>query len=573
MPRLRSLRRLPIGAVLMLATALVAVPASSARAVTVHVVAPGGSDSAPGTLEQPWSTVSHALEQIGPGNTLYLREGTYVERINETVSPGTASAPVIVAAYPGERPVIKGLLRVTGASYWTLDGINVTWDPVTGQPGEHMVKMINGIGWTFKNAELWGARSYAALLVASTVPGEPSGWTVTSNCIHDTQPTNGTNQDQLIYANSGVASGGGVIEHNLLFNATNGMGVKLGGPSSSSGGAANVVVRHNTIYNTAQSILVAWQSHHNELHRNLMVRVGENYGNIRGYQLSGVGNVAWGNAGGEAKQAILNDPGYTGVKDGGGNLFPVDPQFDGVAGCDGFHPANPIAQAFGRYGTGSGGDGDDGEDGGSGGGSIITLRGASAGSNGTASSLMISAPTGVVFGDLLIASIDVRGRTAVTPPAGWILVRKTKNGNIMSKSTYYRVAGPSERSYTWRFPRKEAAAGGIVAYDGADAAAPIAASSGGLTRLQSVSIWSPSVTAAGGGDVVVGFFATATGTTIHEPVGMTERWDLASTAGMYKVTSMVADFAPQTAGPTGDKVATAIHAAPNIGHLVALNPA
>ena len=311
-----------------------------------------GNDANDGSAAHPWATLGAALGRLQAGATLEVRGGTYREQITSvSIHPGTASAPVTVQAYPGERPVVEGLLWVSGASYWTFDGINVTWDPAITDTSLHMVKMTNGVGWSFRNAELWGAHSYAALLIASTTAGEPAGWSVTGNCIHDTYTSNSTNQDHLIYVNSGLSTAGGVIERNLLFGAPNGEGVKLGGPTSASG-SGNVTVRYNTIYNASQDILVAWQSHDNAIYRNLLDKVdltlSPAYGNIRGYQLSGTGNVAHDDLGYDAHALIFNDSGYTGVADGGGNQFPTDPAFDSLT-CAGFHPTNSAATAFGRY--------------------------------------------------------------------------------------------------------------------------------------------------------------------------------------------------------------------------------
>src|SRR5262249_24216021 len=147
----------------------------------------------------------------------------YDERVTAVaLRAGRADAPITVVAAPGERPVLRGLLWLNNASYWTLSGINVTWSAADG-PTDHMVKMVDGVGWVYRDAEIWGAHSFAALLVA----GSPSNWAVVDNYIHDTYATNGLNQDHLIYCNCG--SGGGVIERNLLVDSPNGKAVKLGG--------------------------------------------------------------------------------------------------------------------------------------------------------------------------------------------------------------------------------------------------------------------------------------------------------------------------------------------------------
>ena len=311
-------------------------------------VAPNGSDAAAGTQSAPWRTLKASLPRLRAGQTLYVRGGTYAETVTGiSIQPGTPTARIRVAAYPGERPVLVGFLWLTRPSYWTLDGLNVTWADGSSSKN-HMIKMTNGIGWVFENAEVWGAHSFAGLLVAGTATGEPRDWTVRNNCIHDTYPSNDTNQDHNIYANPGVTSTGGLIERNLLFNAPNGEGVKVAGPSTTSGGSGGVTIRNNTIYNSGQNILVGGQTSNTVIERNIFMKVGSNYANVRGYKISGSGNVARNNLGAAARSLLLNDSGFPPVADGGGNVFPIDPQFDAIS-CSGFRPRNAAAQGYGRY--------------------------------------------------------------------------------------------------------------------------------------------------------------------------------------------------------------------------------
>jgi hypothetical protein len=94
-----------MGAVLM--TALPATEASAAP--TTLVVATNGSDSAPGTLAQPLRTVQRAVDLAKPGDTIAVRAGTYPLTDNITIATsGTASQPISLGAYQGERVVIDG---------------------------------------------------------------------------------------------------------------------------------------------------------------------------------------------------------------------------------------------------------------------------------------------------------------------------------------------------------------------------------------------------------------------------------------------------------------------------------
>lgn len=312
-------------------------------------VAPWGNDDHEGSITQPWRTLQTAFGELEPGDTLYMRKGVYEEEVRaQVLQPGTPTQPITVRAYPGERPVLRGLLRLLRPTYWTFDGLNVQWNPRFGNSREHMVKIGDGVGWTFKNAEVWGARSYAAILVYTIEGDEPRDWRITGCAIHDTRKSNKVNQDQLIYVNTGLESGGGRIDHNLLYNAKNGSGVKLGGPSADDGGASRVTVEYNTIYGTVQGILVAWQSWGNVVRRNLIGRQSSGYGAVRGYQLTGPDNVVSANGVFSTKRPIVNDRGYRGLHDAGGNKNVGDPSFN-RKDATGFRPRKTSAKRYGRY--------------------------------------------------------------------------------------------------------------------------------------------------------------------------------------------------------------------------------
>jgi hypothetical protein len=102
-------------------------PPTIAAGAKSFFVAPTGSDRHPGDETQPFATLERArdairaLKQAGPwpkeGVTVWIREGAY--RVEQTFhltsrDSGTASAPIVYAAKPGQRPVFTGGLRLNG---------------------------------------------------------------------------------------------------------------------------------------------------------------------------------------------------------------------------------------------------------------------------------------------------------------------------------------------------------------------------------------------------------------------------------------------------------------------------
>jgi hypothetical protein len=112
---------LPLGRSLVAAEAELRAPAAmralpTARRVPLaegpkkFVDAERGDDASDGSEAKPWRTLGHALRQLVPGDTLYLRGGVYYEKASLSKS-GTAVQPITVAAYPGEVAVLDGGLR------------------------------------------------------------------------------------------------------------------------------------------------------------------------------------------------------------------------------------------------------------------------------------------------------------------------------------------------------------------------------------------------------------------------------------------------------------------------------
>lgn len=303
-------------------------------------VAPNGSDGNPGTLDRPFGTIRHALSALGPASTLYVRGGDYYENIqNPKIAQGSGGAPIHFAAFPGERPVIHGLLWLKNPSFWVIDGINVTWQPGNGS-GDHMVKLTGGVGWVLQNSELWGAQSFAALFIGSDAGG-PAGWVVQNNCIHDTGAVNGQNQDHNIYVNTGLSAGAGTIQRNILYNAPNGRNIKLGGSSTGSGeGSTNVTITSNTLYGAPQTISLSGGTSNIRIEWNIIANAFDGV-LVRAYELSGGNNVVANNFGAGASQFLS-----AGLTDAGGNIM-GNPGFNGI-GCGAFVPSG-AATGYGRW--------------------------------------------------------------------------------------------------------------------------------------------------------------------------------------------------------------------------------
>src|SRR5512139_3552242 len=100
----------------------------------VYYVAPTGDDTYPGSKAQPWQTIQKAATTLVAGETVYIRAGTYQERVVPQNS-GSDQHAITYAAYPGETvtidgtgiavPTDEGLFHISGKSQLRLSGVSV----------------------------------------------------------------------------------------------------------------------------------------------------------------------------------------------------------------------------------------------------------------------------------------------------------------------------------------------------------------------------------------------------------------------------------------------------------------
>jgi parallel beta-helix repeat protein len=140
--------------------------ASAAQAATYYV-ATTGSDSNPGSIQQPFRTIVKGISVLKPADTTYVRAGTYNEAIdtNTVVFPNGTSwtNAVTLAAYPGEQVTLVGFINLAGMqhSYIIVSGLiidaNNSLEGVSINKGSHHIRLQNcEIKNTYTNAVgLW----------------------------------------------------------------------------------------------------------------------------------------------------------------------------------------------------------------------------------------------------------------------------------------------------------------------------------------------------------------------------------------------------------------------------------
>lgn len=103
-----------------------------------YYVSPGGLDTNPGTEALPWKNIQRAANvgATAAGDTVFIRTGTYNERVTVNVSGSAAGGFITFRNYAGEAPVLDatgvtppttdtGLFLIVGRSYVRVQGLEV----------------------------------------------------------------------------------------------------------------------------------------------------------------------------------------------------------------------------------------------------------------------------------------------------------------------------------------------------------------------------------------------------------------------------------------------------------------
>lgn len=96
-----------------------------------YYVSATGSDGNDGSFASPWATLAHAFTVVQPGETIYMRGGTYNQYINGMPSGTSWSEAITIRAYQDEVPILQPseqvneVINLPSESYIIFDGITI----------------------------------------------------------------------------------------------------------------------------------------------------------------------------------------------------------------------------------------------------------------------------------------------------------------------------------------------------------------------------------------------------------------------------------------------------------------
>jgi hypothetical protein len=179
--------------------------------------------------------------------------------------------------------------------------------------------------------------------------------------------------------------------------------------------------------------------------------------------------------------------------------------------------------------------------------------------NGSGSAtIVMTVPSGVAVGDLLLSSVNAAGTSVITAPVGWTQLVAGTGGSYYG-TFHYRVATAADvggASYTWTLGSTRKATGSIASYVGVDTTAigTAAANAGTSTTATFNSV----TTTAANSMVVLGgsAFNGTQAVGITPPGTATTRNNFATSSGGSQIRSYAGDFVQAATGATGTRTAT-----------------
>ncbi|MBN2149652.1 MAG: right-handed parallel beta-helix repeat-containing protein [Anaerolineales bacterium] len=248
-----------------------------------YYVSPAGDDDTPGSLEQPWATIQHAVDSVAPGDTILLLDGVYPGAHIST--SGVEGAWITLKAAPGAQATLntpgpenwhQSILELENGdqavAYWLIEGLEIAGGPRWGidvrgtdtVKNHHIIIRGNTVhdnGWDNDDTGIFAAFTDDVLIEGNTsyhngehgiyVNNSSDRFTVRNNVIYD-------NLFCGVHLNGDAEMGGdgimseGLVDGNIIFN--NGSG---GGAAINMDGVVNSVVQNNLLYaNHASGIAI-----------------------------------------------------------------------------------------------------------------------------------------------------------------------------------------------------------------------------------------------------------------------------------------------------------------------------
>lgn len=216
----------------------------------LYYVSTTGDDANVGSEAAPWRTLSKAANSAGPGDTVYIMQGTYRETLKPRNS-GVAGSPIVFTAYPGQVAVLDGnqfsktswggIVELVNVKYVTVSNLRIVNGGyfgvmITGV--EHVLLQNNEIDFTYASG-IYVSRSESVVIDGNDVQRACHG-------IGGSAPHYAPQEHITVRGGTDTFE----VKNNVVSNANNGRG-KEG--INIKEGAANGKVYNNRVFDMSRT--------------------------------------------------------------------------------------------------------------------------------------------------------------------------------------------------------------------------------------------------------------------------------------------------------------------------------
>ncbi len=222
-----------------------------------YYVSPSGSNLNNGSSGTPWQTLQYSVDQLQPGDALYILAGTYNEKINITVS-GTVNNPIEIVGQSGA--ILDGtgltnqtaMINVADQSYIQISSLTIQ---------NNIMNDAQGIAVSGYCVGLWIAFNHLSNIHFSNNPNDPADETTNAQpiivlgtdsvqAISDLVVMSNTIEDCRLGYSEALAVNGNVrdftISKNTIRNVTN-IGIAVIGHEGTSSDPLTDQARFGTV--------------------------------------------------------------------------------------------------------------------------------------------------------------------------------------------------------------------------------------------------------------------------------------------------------------------------------------
>jgi parallel beta-helix repeat protein len=260
----------------LIAALCVVITSTSINARMRYVDATSGLDTYAGTSLAPWKTLQHAADNVGPGDTVIVKPGTYVGFVMGWDNPenGTPAAPIVFLAQPGavvnsRNSKTADGINLEGASYIILDGFIVKNAGTITRAG---IRAVTDTGVVIRNNTMDSCGTWGIITGFSEnilIENNSSSRAVVQHGIYFSNSADHpvirgnrvfSNNMNGIHMNGDVSQGGdgiisnALVENNIIYD--NG---KNGGSGINCDGVKNSRFQNNLLYNNHASGISLYQ--------------------------------------------------------------------------------------------------------------------------------------------------------------------------------------------------------------------------------------------------------------------------------------------------------------------------